>query len=158
MRCTVIVRRSWCCTTTILAAILSANSCFSTHMVLYNPLGWACQGASLFLSPFQGHGGRLNSSVKQASVKGWAFLFPEKHNCLSFIPSLETKEMKKYCKRTAKIHWCSEQENSKCNIQFSGAGTFPFCESWLSFQTQYYCFVFENSCTVPNPLHFYLIK
>lgn len=106
------MQRSLHCTIAILAAILSVNSCFSTHLVLYNSLGWACQAASLFMSPFQWHGGRLNLSVKQASMKRWAFLFPEEHNCLSFIPSLEIKEMKKDSRRTAKIHRSSEQENS----------------------------------------------
>lgn len=60
------MQRSSDCAIAILAAILSVNSCFSIHKVLYNPLGWAWEGASLFMSPFQWHQRRLNPSVKQA--------------------------------------------------------------------------------------------
>lgn len=68
--------------------------------------------------------------------------------------------MENHYKRTAKIYIevQSRKTHSKCNIQFSGVGTFPFYGSYFSFQTKYYSFIFENCYAISNPLHFYLIK
>lgn len=46
---------------------------------------------------------------------------------------------------------------SKCNIQFSGVGTFPFYESWFSFETHYNS-SFENCYTISDSLHFCHLK
>lgn len=114
-----------------LGEVLKAHSACCSYCAI-----WACQGVSVLMSPFQWHWERLNPVLKQASVKWWALLFSEEeHNCLSFLPSLEREEMENYYKRTAEIYIevQSRKTLSKCNIQFSGVGTFPCYEYYFSF-------------------------
>lgn len=151
------MQRSSDCAIAILAAILSVNSCFSIHKVLYNPLGWAWEGASLFMSPFQWHQRRLNPSVKQACER--VRLSVPWRAQLSVIHSLSWE--KKRWKSTAREQSrCIEIQSRKTQsaTYSSGAGTFPFYESCFIFQTKCYCFVFEISNAISNPLHFYWIK
>lgn len=63
-------------------------------------------------------------------------------------------------KRTAEIYIevQGRKTRSKCNIQFSSIGTFPFHESCFPFNTKYYSFNFESCYTISSLLPFYLIK